>query len=137
MGIFEWLMEGRNPAPIGKINTGIDQTKMDGFPNWAKLLVLIGGLGLWAVLFYFLFINFSQENFLLSLLFVAIYLCIALFVSPKPNMKNIGWFGGVIDNPFRWSDDVNRMILLLEFFLFPGKWLILCFRILFFWFKKQ
>lgn len=42
-------------------------------------------------------------------------------LSAKPDYSNIGWFGGLIDNPFKISDDVNRMIVLFMVILIPGR----------------
>ncbi len=137
MSIFEWLIEGSNPAPIGSVEIDKSQDELSGYPNWIKLLVLIVTSIFWYALFYALFIYNDFDTLLKCFVFIAIYLFIAFFIKPKPNRENIGFLGGLIDHPFRWSDDVNRMILILEVLLFPGKCLLLSFRILFFWFKKK
>ena len=48
-------------------------------------------------------------------------LFVAYFVNPKPDPSNVGWAGGLIDHPFRWSDDQNRMLLALNVVLLPGR----------------
>ncbi len=137
MSIFEWLMEGTNPAPIGSVEIDEKQDQLNGYPNWIKLLVVIATSAFWSALLYALYIYNDFDTLLNCSVFIAIYLFIAFFIKPKPNRENIGWFGGLIDHPFRWSDDVNRMILILEVLLFPGKCLLLSFRIVFFWLKKK
>jgi hypothetical protein len=49
----------------------------------------------------------------------------------------MGWVRGIIDNPFRWSDDVNRFLFFVEAILLPGKLMILFFRIIFFYFSPR
>ncbi len=44
---------------------------------------------------------------------LAIYLLISGVVRPRPDTTNVGWLGGLVDHPFRWSDDVNRLLILL------------------------
>ena len=36
-------------------------------------------------------------------------------------MDNIGWLGGLMDHPFRYSDDINRGLLGLKLILMPGR----------------
>ena len=43
------------------------------------------------------------------------------FLHPEPDYSNLGWFGGLIDNPFRYSDDLNRGLAFLFTFLWPGR----------------
>lgn len=71
------------------------------------------------------------------ILFGLIYLVLALLVHPKPRHDNMGWVRGIIDNPFRWSDDVNRFLFFFEAILLPGKLMILFFRIIFFYFSPR
>lgn len=50
-----------------------------------------------------------------------IYLVLALVLTPNPNMENIGYFHGLIDKPFDFSDDYNRFLVFLTIVLTPGK----------------
>lgn len=74
----------------------------------------------------------SALKFLLGF---AVYLLLSYFIHPCPATRNMGWMGGVMDNPFRFSDDVNRFLLFFQAFLFPGKIMLWTFRILWFWIK--
>ncbi|WP_266213722.1 hypothetical protein [Paraliomyxa miuraensis] len=49
------------------------------------------------------------------------YLLVAYFIRPRPDFDNIGWLGGLIDNPFRYSDDINRFLMFLMVVLLPGR----------------
>ena len=54
-------------------------------------------------------------------LVMATYLMAACVLNPSPDMSNLGWGGGMIDNPFSWEDDANRHALGWALFLLPGK----------------
>ena len=49
------------------------------------------------------------------------YLLVASAVTIKPDMSNLGLFGGVMDNPLTISDDVNRFMLTVQMLLMPGR----------------
>ncbi len=49
------------------------------------------------------------------------YCLAAYFVRPEADTSNLGWAGGLIDHPFRFSDDINRLLLFLTIILWPGR----------------
>jgi hypothetical protein len=52
------------------------------------------------------------------------YLFVAFVINPKPDPRNVGWAGGLIDHPLRWSDDQNRMLFGLKVLLLPGRFAV-------------
>lgn len=48
-------------------------------------------------------------------------LLIAWFVEFVPDMDNIGWFSGMMDNPFSHRDDYNRLLLQLKWIFMPAE----------------
>jgi hypothetical protein len=50
-----------------------------------------------------------------------IYVALGYLLRPEPNLDNIGWFGGMMDHPWRFSDDLNRWLLLFQIVLGPGR----------------
>ena len=50
-----------------------------------------------------------------------IYIGAAFFVRPNFNADNMGWFGGTANDPFQYSDNVNRFLFQLHMFLGPGR----------------
>ena len=52
---------------------------------------------------------------------VIIYGLVAYLVTVRPRLDNVGWAGGLIDRPFRWSDDVNRTLVFIGVVLGPGR----------------
>ncbi|MBM4367419.1 MAG: hypothetical protein FJ102_14500, partial [Deltaproteobacteria bacterium] len=53
--------------------------------------------------------------------FLAAYVVISNLFTPSYDASDLGWGGGTIDNPFSHTDDQNRFLRNLAFFLFPGK----------------
>ena len=62
------------------------------------------------------------------LIALGVYGAIGYWVSPRPNYQNVGFFGGVIDHPFRWSDDYNRTLGVLRILLWPGRFVSVSLR---------
>jgi MFS family permease len=50
-----------------------------------------------------------------------VYLLLAFVLSPRPDMENIGWLGGLIVRPFDFDQYWNRYKLRLALLLAPGK----------------
>ncbi len=50
-----------------------------------------------------------------------VYLCAGFALHPAPDDDNLGWGGGLLDNPLRYSDNANRLLLLFYLLLLPGR----------------
>jgi hypothetical protein len=50
-----------------------------------------------------------------------IYVGIAFFVRPEPNGDNMGIVGGLCNDPFQYSDNINRWLWQLHCTLGPGR----------------
>ncbi len=88
--------------------------------RWVVSLVFLLGPAI-AILWF-------QRDWLGTWQFYAIYggawavmLLIAWLVEFVPDMDNIGWFGGMMDNPFSYRDDYNRTLLQLKWFFMPAE----------------
>lgn len=53
---------------------------------------------------------------------MCIYTGIAFFVRPEPNPDNMGFLGGVVNDPFQRSDDYNRGLWNMHCTLGPGRY---------------
>ena len=121
MSIFEWLFERNNPGPVGGI-------KRSGNPdNWPRALIIIAGILsitalCWLVWYFMLKVAFKYDFYhnLISSVVLVLYLFVSGNYSVRPNYNNMGVFG-IIDHPFRYTDDVNRWLFFLYVFLIPGK----------------
>jgi hypothetical protein len=52
---------------------------------------------------------------------VLLYCGIAYLVRPNPNYMNMGWGGGLMNDPTQYSDNINRGLRDLECLLQPGQ----------------
>jgi hypothetical protein len=50
-----------------------------------------------------------------------VYTGISFFFRPEPNTDNLGWGGGMANDPFQSSDNVNRFLWKLHCVLGPGR----------------
>jgi len=119
MGLIELIGESIRPGKIGTIDT----TKGEKEKRIGILIVkTILSISIVAVLYYLIFgISVHLKELLLFVAVMAVYSIIGYFISPKPDYSNIGWFGGVFDNPFKISDDINRMLIFIMIILMPGR----------------
>lgn len=121
MNLFEWLGESFNPGPVGDINAAreplFDRSIKKG---WAVFFMVIGV----SILGFFIWMVFTSESKWLNLGLLVFYLLICYFLTAKPDASNVGWLGGLINNPFRISDNINRFLLIFYLFLLPGKLMV-------------
>lgn len=125
MSLFEWIGESYNPGARGSIQ--FSGEKKTPRTNGIVLLRFLIALIIIAVIYYLVFDNICQVNLknaaIISGVILA-YCLIGYFVRPQPDTSNIGLLGGLIDHPFRYSDDINRFLIFLKIFLMPGYFLM-------------
>jgi len=80
-------------------------------------------LGCWSYAIWRVFGVHSLTGLGIAAVATLIYLAIAYHVHPQPDMENIGWLGGLLDHPFRYSDDINRFLVFLVILLWPGRFI--------------
>lgn len=49
------------------------------------------------------------------------YVVLGTIIHPQPDTSDMGYFGGLVDNPFSFRDDANRFLLFLQVILLPAK----------------
>ncbi len=126
--MFEWWCERFNPGPVATVQYGRGSTSgLPGILIVLKFLILCGLAG-WGVVWVALEVLpgwFKGEHYPRAVAgWVAIimaYLGLGYIVRPQVPMDNIGWFGGLMNHPFRISDDWNRFVLLIVVLLYPGR----------------
>ena len=119
MGLFEWIGERRNPGNVGTVNF---EKPADVQTNvWAlgmktvASVAMIGGI-------YYLAIQAGmglKQGVILAIV-LAVYSFLGSTLRIEVADDNMGWAGGLFDNPFRYSDDINRFMLFLKIMLMPG-----------------
>lgn len=128
MSIFEWFGECFNPGPVGYIDAGKRSLLSKPLKRfWAIFFILVG-----LVLLYFLcWLTVSAGNTLLAWSVLVLYFIISYFLTPVPDNENLGWAGGLINDPFRISDNMNRFLVIFYLFLLPGKLVVFAFQTLY------
>jgi len=125
MSLLEWFFESSNPGPVGDVNINTPDPDDGGPPKkWFVWITVVIGLIVTGGVMYWLFHNFADEGIhyiILKCCYLTLYVVISYFVNFTPDHTNIGWLGGLIDNPFRISDDFNRWLLFAQIILLPGK----------------
>ena len=58
----------------------------------------------------------------------AVYLVSAHYLILEPDMDNLGWSGGLMNDPFQFADNQNRIILFVKIILLPGRIINACFK---------
>ncbi|MDB5253036.1 MAG: hypothetical protein JWP27_2205 [Flaviaesturariibacter sp.] len=123
MSFFEWLGESMNPGPLGTVHSARHKPVFPpGMKRGRVLLLAVVG---WTLLVYGLntIYHLEEDRWQWALGF-AVYLAIAALITPAPDARNMGFAGGLIDHPFRITDDYNRLLAFLLVFLVPGKIII-------------
>ncbi|PCJ58161.1 MAG: hypothetical protein COA79_14170 [Planctomycetota bacterium] len=110
MSFVKWLYAERNSQQKGS------KTNIEVVLQFIFVAMFLG--------FIFIIINKYTDVSLgtLGLILVGLFVyCLAgYFIKPKPDTSDMGYAGGLIDNPFSFSDDVNRGLLTLKIILIPG-----------------
>jgi len=125
MSLLEWFFEAGNPGPTGKVEIDPPEPE-DGEPpkKWLIYAGVVTGLFFFAIGLYWVFNDMVDKGVgrtLTKLCYMAIYVVVGHFIRPAPDSTNVGWLGGLVDNPFRISDDFNRLLLLAQIVLIPGR----------------
>lgn len=119
MGLLEFLFEHRNPHPVGTVD--VEPPERSGSYLVLRAVIAAATLAGWS---WFLWSAASTGTGLLVGVLLSLgYLVAAYWLQPAPEMSNLGLWGTVIDHPFRLSDDLNRMLLFLYAFLWPGRFI--------------
>jgi hypothetical protein len=123
MGLFEYLFERKNPGNIGSIQK--NEQKLDRNINIPilifKLIITLSLLG--GAFYVTVYQNFTVSNLLAFVVIMLVYCIISYLIIPKPDTSNVGMLGGFLDNPLKYTDDVNRMLTFLLIILYPGRFI--------------
>ncbi|NRA37146.1 MAG: hypothetical protein HRU15_03315 [Planctomycetes bacterium] len=124
MSLLEWLGESVNPGSLGSSSVHINErrrSRMSCF-FWGAITFAILAIPI------IIYMNSSlyQSGQLLKWIGICavaefFYLLIGYHLKINPDYDNMGWCGGLIDNPFRYSDDWNRTMLFFMIFFMPAR----------------
>ena len=122
VSLFEWLGESANPGPVGSVDVGgQDRSKRSRAVVIVCFLFAVAALAGWVYLVLAVFEVRSVGGLVGIGVATLLYLVLGYFVHPKADTSNLGWLGGTMDHPFRYSDDLNRALLGIMIVLLPGR----------------
>lgn len=124
MGIFEIIGELTNPGPVGKVDLNDNDYNIRQKLIPIRFIISLIIIGLFEYLWIF---QTDLGNDLANILWLNIglfiYLLFSLFINVKPDYDNLGWVPFLINNPFRFSDNINRFLVILNLLCAPGKFI--------------
>jgi hypothetical protein len=84
-------------------------------------LALLAGVyyGAWRLLG-----GLTGHQLMVTTIVLLTYLGAAYAIRPEPDTADLGWFGGMMDNPFSFTDDYNRFLLWVKILLLPGLFIV-------------
>lgn len=123
MSIFEIIGEDQDPGDLGSVKVRPPEAEGGSVGEVATravvAFVILAIVGTAAVR-----MARGVDGTLLPLGALVVYLLLCTVFSPEPDGDNLGMLGGAVDNPVRWSDDVNRGLLGLAVLAAPGRWMV-------------
>ncbi|MBI1246533.1 hypothetical protein GC197_01665 [bacterium] len=128
MSMYEFWSESGNPGSMGCIDINTDHIAQRSV--WVVMfkvfVATIMTAGLFWVPYHFLPIYFPITGWHVigtPTILVLLYLGISFFVIPRPDTDNLGWMGGMANDPFKYTDDWNRSLVSLNHTLAPGRFI--------------
>lgn len=124
MSFYEYWCEQYNPQPVGNVELNTEHVAQQS--EWVVFIKLIAATlmtaGLFWVPFHFLPLS-GWQSVVVAAGIALIYVGLSFFFVPQPNTDNMGWLGGMIDDPFHISDDWNRSLMFFHGILGPGRFI--------------
>lgn len=112
MSWLEFLGDNRKEN-VGTLEIEEREYREEGFlASLLKFLAAMAAIVLVAVL--------ARPSLGYSLLLLA-YLALGYGLRIEPNTRDLGLLGGLLDHPFKYTDDLNRFLLWAKILLFPGR----------------
>ncbi|MDF2907769.1 MAG: hypothetical protein K0R34_3090 [Herbinix sp.] len=122
MGLLEYLFERKNPGTVGEIQKNQPPLETRSVA-WVVLKLIISIVIICGLFYITVLQDFSFGRLLIYILTLTGYSIICYRYVPRPDTSNMGLFGGIIDNPFRYTDDLNRFLMFLSILLYPGRFI--------------
>ena len=118
MHLSEWLGESFDPGAVGEVEVRAPER---GRRTRRGVLVRAVVASVFVACVAVLALAYTGWPRLALLLGLPAYMVLAYFVHPSADTSTVGGFGGLMDDPLRWSDDANRALVILGFLLPPGR----------------
>jgi hypothetical protein len=122
MGILEYIFERKNPGNVGGIQKNTQPIKHVSIPLLITRL-FISSFIVYGLFYLTVMNQINLINIMTFIIILLVYCLISYKVIPTPDTSNVGLLGGLIDHPFRYTDDLNRGLMLLFILLYPGRFI--------------
>jgi membrane protease YdiL (CAAX protease family) len=122
MGLLEFLFERRNPGKVGHIDKNNQSLKQIS-KKMLLFKIIITFLSLGALIYYTILDDINLSKAVTFIVILVIYCVISFYIIPRPDTSNLGLLGGIFDHPFRYTDDLNRILIVLYIILIPGRFI--------------
>ena len=120
MSFLEFFGERFNRGPSGDLRFERENLPVRPSPYaLAWLFASLLAIALWTMMLWR--VSTTWTGFLVAMALSTAYVLIAARARPRPDYSNVGFVGGLIDHPFRISDDYNRLLAFLILFFLPGR----------------
>lgn len=124
-GPYEYAHEHASRDEVGSIEIN-DQYVTRRKPAWLVLLKVLGLAVMVAAAIGLAYPSLRQvlpalQSAAVIAGVILIYSGLAFFIRPEPNIDNLGYCGGGMNDPTKISDDINRGLLDLHMVLGPGR----------------
>ena len=121
--LLDWLNELIIPGSVGEL--GVHKNSR----NRTRLSSILTGIPAFAIVLIPIirtYANRSDDPKLFGYLFTtfffeSVYLLASYFIKPEPDNSNLGWLGGMFDDPYQITDNFNRFLYFLLVIFFPGR----------------
>ncbi|WDI40726.1 hypothetical protein [Bremerella sp. P1] len=124
MSFYEYWCEQYDPQPVGNVELNTEHVAQQS--EWVVFFKLIAAtlmaVGLFWLPFHFLPLT-GWHSVVVAAGIPLIYVGLAFFFVPQANTDNLGWLGGMVDDPFHISDDWNRSLMFFNAVLGPGRFI--------------
>lgn len=122
MSFYEWWGESVDPGKVGKVGLATEHEACTCRPLVIArfLFVVIAVPVAWCLIVPYVPLPTVQAAVLVAGI-TLIYVAASYFIDPQPDTDNVGWAGGLIDHPWRYSDDLNRLLVMFRVLLGPGR----------------
>ncbi len=123
VGWYEIVGERNDPGKVGRVrvNTFYETRKK---PLWwigVKLLGLVAMVAVGLAMFVPFLPLAMWQNVAAVLGGMLVYVGLAFFLRPEPNEDNMGFVGGLFNDPTHYSDNINRTLWQFHCLLGPGR----------------
>ncbi|MCO4747051.1 MAG: hypothetical protein KC912_19805 [Proteobacteria bacterium] len=127
MGLFEFIGEQFSPGPTR--GSELPDVPRHGSTLSVLVRVAVASALVVGALAAVWWVPETSDLDMVSYAAIALflYVVVSTFLRPRPSLDNLGWAGGLIDNPLRYSDDINRTKLLIAVLMSPGRFIGLSF----------